>query len=163
MPTEETSMFKTILVAHDGSHGSERVMPFAVELARDSGADLVLAHVDEQTVGKGGGSLNAGDADLQAALAERAAKLSSEGVETSLEVRSVVLGGPAHALAAIADEVEADLIVAGTRGHSTVGGLILGSVAQRLLQVAHQPVLIVPESARVDEYTPEAVPVATPA
>lgn len=145
-------MFTKILVAHDGSHGSERVMPLVLELARHNDAELVLAHVDEQTTGKGGGSLNATDADLQVVLAKRAEEVSSEGVQTSFEVRSVILGGPAHTLAAIADEVGADLIVAGTRGHSLVGGLILGSVAQRLLQVAHQPVLIVPESARVEEY-----------
>jgi nucleotide-binding universal stress UspA family protein len=156
-------MFKRILVAQDGSHGSERVLPLALELARHDGAELVLAHVDEQTIGKGGGSLNATDIDLQALLAKRAEELSSEGVATSFEVRSVILGGPAHALAAIADEVGADLIVAGTRGHSMVGGLVLGSVAQRLLQVAHQPVLIVPESARVDEYEQTADAVAVPA
>jgi nucleotide-binding universal stress UspA family protein len=156
-------MFKKILVAQDGSHGSERVMPLALELAREGGAELVLAHVDEQTIGKGGGSLNATDIDLQALLAKRAEELSSDGVETSFEVRSVILGGPAHTLAAIADEVGADLIVAGTRGHSLVGGLILGSVAQRLLQVAHQPVLIVPESARVDEHGQSVDAVAVPA
>jgi nucleotide-binding universal stress UspA family protein len=156
-------MFKKILVAQDGSHGSERVMPLALELARSNSAELVLAHVDEQTIGKGGGSLNATDVDLQALLTKRAEELSSEGVETSFEVRSVILGGPAHALAAIADEVGADLIIAGTRGHSLVGGLVLGSVAQRLLQVAHQPVLIVPESARVDEYEQPVAAVAVPA
>jgi nucleotide-binding universal stress UspA family protein len=156
-------MFKKILVAQDGSAGSERVMPIALELARHNAAELVLAHVDEQTTGKGGGSLNATDVDLQDLLEKRAEELSSEVVKTSFEVRSVTLGGPAHALAEIADEVGADLIVAGTRGHSSVGGLVLGSVAQRLLQVAHQPVLIVPESARVDEYVPSAGAVAVPA
>ncbi len=156
-------MFKKILVAQDGSQGSERVMPLALELAKHNGADVVLAHIDEQTIGKGGGSLNATDVDLQTLLAKRAAGLSSEGVETTFEVRSVILGGPAHALVAIADEVGADLIVAGTRGHSNVGGLVLGSVAQRLLQVAHQPVLIVPESARVDEYAHSVDAVAVPA
>jgi nucleotide-binding universal stress UspA family protein len=156
-------MFNRILVAHDGSSGSERVMPLALELARSGGAELVLAHVDEQSVGKGGGSLNATDVDLQSKLAKRADRLTSEGVETSLEVRSVTLGGPAHALAAIADEVGADLIVAGTRGHSSVGGMLLGSVAQRLLQVAHQPVLIMPESARVGEHGEPVAAVAVPA
>lgn len=153
-------MFNKILVAHDGSEGSERVMPLAVALARNGGAELVLAHIDEQTVGKGGGSLNAADRDLQIALEERAEELTGEGVETSFQVRSVTLGGPAHALADVADEVDADLIIAGTRGHSSVSGLILGSVAQRLLQVAHQPVMIVPESARVDVGSPEALAAA---
>jgi nucleotide-binding universal stress UspA family protein len=156
-------MFQKILVAQDGSHGSERVLPVALELATHDGAKLVLAHVDEQTTGKGGGSLNATDTDLQTLLAKRAEELSGEGIETSFEVRCVILGGPAHALVAIADEVGADLIVAGTRGHSSVGGLVLGSVAQRLLHLAHQPVLIVPESARVGAYEQSARAVAVPA
>ena len=144
-------MFKKILIALDGSKGSERVMPLAIELAKSNGAELVIAYVDELTLGKGGGSINVLDDDLQKQLRSRAQELSGDGVETAFEVRSVVLGGPAHVLAEIADDVGADLIVAGSRGHSPIGGLLLGSVSQRLLQVAHQPVLVVPESARIEE------------
>ncbi len=144
-------MFKQILVAQDGSKGSERVMPLAVALAKSNDAKLVIAHVDEQTLGKGGGSINAADDDLQKRLRDRAQELSDDGVETTFEVRSVLIGGPAHALAQIADEVSADLIVAGSRGHSPLTGLLLGSVSQRLLQVAHQPVLVVPESAPLED------------
>jgi nucleotide-binding universal stress UspA family protein len=57
---------------------------------------------------------------------------------------SIMLGGPAHAIASIADGANADLIVVGTRGHSPVAGLLLGGVTQRLLHIAHQPVLAVP-------------------
>ena len=144
-------MFKKILIALDGSKGSERVMPLAVELAKSSGAELVIAHVDELTLGKGGGSINPVDDDLRAQLKSRAQELSDEGVETAFEARSVVLGGPAHVLAEIADEVGADLILTGSRGHSAIGGVLLGSVPQRLLHIAHQPVLVVPESARIEE------------
>lgn len=37
----------------------------------------------------------------------------------------------------------ADLIVVGTRGHSALRGIAVGSVAQRLVHLAHQPVLAV--------------------
>jgi nucleotide-binding universal stress UspA family protein len=66
------------------------------------------------------------------------------GGDLGLVCLELELGGPAHAIAAIADETGADLIVAGRRGHSRIRGLLLGSVTQRLLQVAHQPVLVVP-------------------
>ena len=46
-------MFKKILVAQDGSDGSARVLPLAVAMAEDTEAEIVLAHVDEQTIGKG--------------------------------------------------------------------------------------------------------------
>jgi nucleotide-binding universal stress UspA family protein len=142
-------MFKKILVAQDGSDGSARVLPLAVAMAEDAGAEIVIAHIDEQTTGKGGGSLNALDRDLREQLEARANELTANGVATSFECRSIMVGGPAHVLAEIADSVGADLIVAGTRGHSPLSGLVLGSVAQRLLHVAHQPVLLVPESADI--------------
>ena len=88
-------MFKKILVAQDGSDGSARVLPLAVAMAEDSGAELVLAHVDEQTIGKGGGSLNALDGELQEQLKARATELTANGTAASFESRSTMVGGPA--------------------------------------------------------------------
>jgi nucleotide-binding universal stress UspA family protein len=59
-----------------------------------------------------------------------------------------MLGGPAHAIEEIAEKAGADLIVVGTRGHSPVAGLLLGSVTQRLLHIARRPVLVVPQETR---------------
>jgi nucleotide-binding universal stress UspA family protein len=51
---------------------------------------------------------------------------------------------PAHEVANTAREVGADLIVVGTRGRTAIGGLLLGSVTNRLLHIAPCPVLVVP-------------------
>src|SRR5690349_13764382 len=135
-------MFNVIVMALDGSEESERIVPLGVALAKQNGASLVIAHVDERTIGKGGGSLNALEQDFEQALNARAKEISEqEGIETSVHLGTVMAGGPAHAISEIADEADADLILCGTRGHSRVGGLLLGSVTQRLLQIAHQPVL----------------------
>jgi nucleotide-binding universal stress UspA family protein len=137
-------MFKTIVAAMDGSEGSKRALEYAVDLASSDEAALVLAHVDERTIGKGGGPIQADEDDIQADVRARAEELSSQGIDTRVEMADVVLGGPGHAIEEIADRAGADLIVVGTRGHSPVAGLLLGSVTQRLLHIARRPVLVVP-------------------
>ena len=139
-------MFKTIVLALDGSDGSRRAIPPAVELAKRDNAKLVIAHVEEDVIGKGGGPIQATEDEIQAEIRRVAEDLSKQGIDTSVEIRSVMLGGPAHPIEEIADEADADLIVAGTRGHSPVAGLLLGSVTQRLLHIAARPVLAVPKA-----------------
>ncbi|MEA2329912.1 MAG: hypothetical protein QOH58_50 [Thermoleophilaceae bacterium] len=138
-------MFKTIVLGLDGSDGSRHATPVAVELAKRDGARLVIAHVEQDVVGKGGGPIIATEDEIQAEIRRLAEEIATaEAIETSVEIRQIMLGGPASAIAEIADEAGADLIVVGTRGLSPVAGLIVGSVTQRLLHVARQPVLVVP-------------------
>ena len=141
-------MFKTIVLALDGSKESRQAIPLAAELARRDGARIVIAHVQQDMVGKGGGPIVATEDEIQAEIQKDAEALSAEGIETSVEMREVMLEGPAHAIADIAEGANADLIVAGTRGHSTLVGLLLGSVTQRLLQIARCPVLVAPPTDR---------------
>ena len=46
-------MFKTIVLATDGSEGAEKAERVAVELARENEAKLVFAHIDERIAAKG--------------------------------------------------------------------------------------------------------------
>jgi nucleotide-binding universal stress UspA family protein len=139
-------MFKTIVVALDGSEGSKRAGALAADLAKAVEAKLVIAHVAEHTIGKGGGDLRADEEGLKREVQEHAEELSGSGIDVTVEVRDEMVGGPAHVIAEIAEQAGADLIVAGTRGHSPIGGLLLGSVTQRLLHIAECPVLAVPSS-----------------
>jgi nucleotide-binding universal stress UspA family protein len=59
--------------------------------------------------------------------------------ETVFHVR---IGEPAEALHQVAVDVEADLIVVGTHARTGVGKLLLGSVAESLIQIARVPVLV---------------------
>jgi nucleotide-binding universal stress UspA family protein len=138
------TMFKTIVVAVDGSDGSRRASSVAAELAKSEGAKLVLTHVDEHNIGKGGGELHADEDEIKDEIRKQAEELSGSGLDASVEIRDEMLGGPAHAIAEVAEQANADLIVAGTRGHSPVAGLLLGSVIQRIIHIARCPVLAVP-------------------
>lgn len=139
-------MFKSIVVGLDGSDQSKHALGFAAGLAREAGAKLIVAHVEEDIVGKGGGPIHATEDELQAEVKHQAEELSSEGLETSVKMTSVMLGGPAPAIAKVADDADADLIVVGSRGLSAISGMLLGSVAQRLPHFAHVPVMVIPSS-----------------
>ena len=137
-------MFKTITLALDGSEGARRAIPVAVELARQDKAKIVIAHVEQDVAGKGGAPLPITEDEIQAEIRKQADELSANGIETAIEMRNVMLGGPAHAIEEIAEEAGADLIILGTRGHAPVAGLLLGSVTERILHIARRPVLVVP-------------------
>jgi len=144
-------MFKTIVLGLDGSEGAKRALPFALQLARHDQARLVIAHIEQRVVGKGVAPIP-GEDEIEAEIDHQAKELTEQGIDTRVEKSSTVfVGGPAVAIAEIADQADADLIVIGTRGHSAAIGVALGSVAQRLPHLAHQPVLVVPENARVND------------
>lgn len=141
-------MFQTIVIGLDGSDGAKKAIPFATELARRDDAELVIAHVEEYTIGKGGGPIHVNEDEVRAELEDLAKSLSDDGIETSVKVETIRIGGPAHGIDDIAKRADADLIVVGTRGHTALSNLLLGSVAQRLLAIAKQPVFVVPEDVK---------------
>jgi nucleotide-binding universal stress UspA family protein len=139
-----TRMFQTIVLALDGSDGAKRAIPVAAELAEKENAKIVIAHVTEYMAAKGGELPHVDEDRIRADIDSQAKELSDRGIDTKVELADSVLGGPAHAIVEIGDRTGADLIVTGTRGHSSVAGLLLGSVTHRLLHIAKRPVLAVP-------------------
>jgi|SRR4029077_3142174 len=139
-------MFKSIVLALDGSETAKRGIPIGVELAKEGKGKIVIAHVEERMATKGRAPLHVNEEQIQEELQALVKDLAADGIEASIKMGDVMAGGSgvAHAIADIADKSNADLIVAGTRGHSLVEGLLLGSVTQRLLHIAKQPVLVVP-------------------
>jgi nucleotide-binding universal stress UspA family protein len=139
-------MFKSIVWSTDGSEHAQRALPYVKGLAREGGAAITILHVVERIEGGGAVGLprRADEPELQAQLQKLTAELSEEGFSASLIIRGDVGVRPAHEVVEVARETGADLIVVGSRGLSAIGGLLLGSVAQRLLHLAPCPVLVVP-------------------
>jgi nucleotide-binding universal stress UspA family protein len=77
-----------------------------------------------------------------------AAELSKSGLTVMVRIVNHVGPQPAHVIADLARDADADLIVVGSRGHGTIPGVLLGSVVQRLLHVAPCPLLVVPPADR---------------
>ncbi|HEY2937676.1 MAG TPA: universal stress protein [Gaiellaceae bacterium] len=138
-------MFKTIIWATDGSETADRALPYAKGLAEGRDKALVVVHVKELRIGRGGGyPVYADEADLVAKIEAQVEEVRKTGVAVTLRFATATTHGPAHFVAEIAKEVGADVIVVGTRGHGPISGALLGSVAQHLLHDAHCPVLAIP-------------------
>jgi len=137
-------VFNTICWATDGSENAARALAVARTLAREQHASLVVVHVVERYATKEGLARFADEEQVEARLKAVVQELSTEGFDAALKIVNHVGPQPAHAIADVAREVGADLLVVGSRGHEAVVGLVLGSVTLRLLHVAPCPVLVVP-------------------
>jgi nucleotide-binding universal stress UspA family protein len=138
-------MFKTIVWATDGSEAADAALPFARSLAEGEGHRLVVVHCKELLRGRAGGyPMYADEDELQTKIRLQADELRSEGLDVTLRIETGAAPGAAHTIADVARGFGADVVVVGTRGHTAIGGLLLGSVTQRLLHVAPCPVLAVP-------------------
>lgn len=139
---------KTIVVAVDFSTGSDAALDAAIELARSFGAEVHVVHAYELRVPMVipyevsiPQSFIEETRDAAAAkLAEEVKKVSEAGIT----VHSHLADTPAApSVAEVAKRISADLIIIGTRGHTGLKHLVLGSVAERTLRIAHCAVLTV--------------------
>lgn len=141
-------MFKKVIWATDGSKPADRALKFAHTLAAESGGEILAVHCTELIVGGKGLSstfpVQADEDELQEKVKRQVADLSHDGVRAGLQSATTAVGGAAHVISDVAREAGADVIVVGTRGRTSLSGLLLGSVTQRLLHIAHCPVLAVP-------------------
>jgi nucleotide-binding universal stress UspA family protein len=144
--------FESILVGYDFSPHAEAALRSAISLARASQGKVHLLH----SCGLPIGTLLPYDAtipvdvtdSIRTAAIERLETVRREaathGVAVTAEVTTVF---PVEAMLAAAEQRNADLIVAGTRGLSGLKHAILGSVAERIVRLAPCPVLTVRKDA----------------
>ena len=144
-----TKRYQHLLVPLDGSEMAEVALPDAASLAVSSNARLTLLHVVPPALAEIYAAAKAvpadeGDGSLHDAahnyldLVRR--RLNAMGIEVH---NAVTIGDAADSLVAYASEQGVDLIVMATHGRSGWKRLVLGSVAERVLRVAAQPVLLV--------------------
>lgn len=139
-------MYEKILVAVDMSEPSDRAVIAARDLAALSGGKVVLLHVREQQmiVGKGGGVVNLEEPDeANQLVAKDAAVLDSAGIAYETDVRKALTGHASELIVEAAKEHGADVIVIGSHGRGTLGHLLLGSVAYKVLHLTDRPVLVI--------------------
>jgi len=137
-------MVGRILLAVDGSDPSSRAIPFAADVARCLGAEIVVFHAKEHVAGRGEAYDAESDADASSLTDHAVRWLKDEGLPAWSETRSCYFGHVPRELVRAARDERADMIVMGSRGQSDLGATVVGSVTGKVLQLSEIPVLIVP-------------------
>jgi nucleotide-binding universal stress UspA family protein len=139
------TVFDSIVIATDGSAHGDRALQLARSLLSSQTARLSVVHVNELVSAKGAVYPRAADEDQRRArIAAQVEDLQGAGIKAEFLNPTIRLGGAAHVIAELAESLPADLIIVGSKGHSLVSKIVLGSVPIRLLQIAPCPVLVVP-------------------
>ena len=142
-----------IVCSVDLSDRSERVVSWAMDLAREYDCPVLLLSVledffpyteiykslHEMGVAK---ALEEVRGEIELDLNKFAAAHREAGIDVETEIRT---GHPDREIVAATKDQGADLIVIGSHGRTGVQHALLGSVAEKVLRKAHCPVLIVKE------------------
>ena len=140
-------MFSCIVCATDGGEHGDRALARAIDLAREQQGDVHAVHVVERMLGGRltGQTIRLDESEIDDKIRRQVSEAREHGVNARLHMVRGSVSEVADRIAAIADDVDANLIVTGTRGRSTLTGLVAGSVAHRLIHASRRPILIVPE------------------
>ena len=138
-----------VLAATDFSDASRRAIGWAADLAREFASQLCLVHVVEAVAAAPRWQSYLAYAD-DARVVEAGPQLQTlaQQVASRVDVDSVVVRGhAADAIAGVADERRASMIVMGLAGRDSAAGSRPGSIAYRVLCLAKVPVLVVQPQA----------------
>lgn len=137
-------MFRTILIAWDGSRHARRALSEAIDIAQTQGSRLTLLTVAAPIHVWAGPYVPPVPEDELAQAAERIAEEGEELVPDGIPVSSrTAAGSPGPELLKRVEAAGHDLIVMGSRGRGAVRSAVLGSVSHYVLNHARVPVLIV--------------------
>lgn len=150
MTKTHQTRYKKILVPLDGSGWSQRAIPHAIEIARANDAELILLHVFTPPAREYAPDIALRSAEDPHQSMREQAKQYLVGLRTELRnencrVRTHLSEGAdaAHLICDYADGEDIDLIVMSTRGRSGIARLLFGSVAQKVMECIHVPVLLI--------------------
>lgn len=144
---------QSILAATDLSAPSRHAADRAVRLARSAGVGVHLVHavgtsaLDDlrRWLGDDARALSALQDEARGRLHAQAAELARRHRVHVTE--HLVVGHPVEAVTQQAEQLQADLLVTGTRGAGFLRGVLVGSTAERIAKRSRRPVLMVRQTA----------------
>lgn len=146
---------KKILVPTDFSKPAQIATDVAVDIAKKAKSELILLHVIDEAVSGSfsvTGQVATGESFENSLftmkLIERSKKLMAKAVEDlkgkGVNVKPVLrIGTPYHGMHTIITEKKVDLVVMGTSGKTKLDEMIIGSNTEKVVRLAHCPVLTV--------------------
>jgi|SRR5215212_555747 len=136
-------MYRRILVAVENSKADKTILAHVSDLARLTGAELLLVHVADGWAARNFDQLKLRESEEMKAdrtyLEEIRADLVTRGhtVETRL-----AMGDPATELVKASEEFGVDLIAMSTHGHRFIKDVLLGATADKVRHLVKVPVLL---------------------
>ncbi len=138
-------MFRKILHANDGSEPAFHALALALALAKQNNSELHMVSVEEidympefiEEVRE-----ETGTAARRFHKVLQRARATAEDSHVNLHTH-VIAGHPVRDIVELAKELEVELLVIGATGHSALYERLIGSRADRIVQLAHCPVLVV--------------------
>ena len=163
-PIRSIHPIRQVVAATDFSEPATLGLAWAARIARAHGARLTLVHAlaPPMPVAEFAATPLHVDRELRESadkrLQEALEKAPLEGVEADAVLRD---GTPSQAVNELAEELDADLVVVGTRGLTGFRHLLLGSTAERIVQKSPAPVLSVHPGDRPPAESPRTILVPT--
>jgi nucleotide-binding universal stress UspA family protein len=136
-------MYRRILVAVENSKADQTILQHVTQLAKLTGAELLLVHVADGWVARNFNQLKLRESEEiredRAYLEELRQRLAGQGltVETQL-----AMGDPATELIRTAEAHSVDLIAMTTHGHRFLADIVHGATADRVRHLVRIPVLL---------------------
>jgi nucleotide-binding universal stress UspA family protein len=148
-PPDEALQFRRILCPVDFSDGSLRALEYAMTLARDAGAQLLILHAIEvppelqEFPVSAGFSVESVRAAAEADALRRLRELVPTPGRSNGQIETAVREGAAyHEILKVASEHRSDLIVMGVQGRGAINLMLFGSNTARVARAATCPILI---------------------
>lgn len=136
-------MYRRILIAVENSTADRTILDHVEELARLTGAALLLVHVADGWAARHFDNLNLRESEEMKAdrayLAELQQELTGKGF--SVETR-LAAGDPADEIIRVAGDEKVDMIAMSTHGHRFLSDLIHGATADKVRHLVKVPVLL---------------------
>ncbi len=132
---------KLLLHPTDLTQGSEKAFAVAVSLARQHGAELIIAHALPPPT-----PLFESESPHRAQAEAALARLADVAAESGVSARRILIDSTApvsHSIVRCAEDVHADMIVMGTAGKTGIIRWLVGSHAARVIARAQCPVVVV--------------------